>query len=159
MRLQRIVVLVAGLWGFAAVKAHAADLSSNLQVESRAGQVLVHVEVHNGGTATIYLPRALAADPQPLGKTFQVTVEPGGAPVDYTGRMVKRGSIGPDDFIAIQPKGTLRHTLDISNSYAFLPGEHSYTLQYAGGAVASLKQLDRTQALAPAPARFIHTGR
>lgn len=158
MRFKPIVVLVTALLGLAAVHAHAASaLSSSLQVESRAGQVLVHVEVHNRGTATIYVPRALVADPQPFGKTFTLTGE-GGATIDYTGRMVKRGPIGPNDFVAVQPNSTLRHTLDISNSYAFLPGRHSYTLQYAGGAVSSLAQLDRTQALAPAPATFTHTG-
>ena len=158
MTLPRIVVLVTAMLGLAAAKAHAgATVSSNLQVESRAGQVLVHVEIQNRGTATIYVPRALAADPQPLGKTFVLTLDEGGA-VDYTGRMVKRGPIGPADFVAVQPNSTLRHTLDITASYAFLPGQRGYTLQYAGGAVSSLAQLDRTQALEPKPARFTHTG-
>ena len=156
--MKRYLVAACALLGLAAIQAHAAsNLSSSLRVESRAGQVLVHVEVHNGGTRTIYVPRALAADPQPLGKTFTVTAEQGAAPVDYTGRMVKRGPIGPDDFVAVQPHGTLRHTIDISASYAFLPGTHAYTLTYAGAAVPALAQLGRTQALTPAPARFTHT--
>ena len=153
-----MVVMAVALLALAAFPVHSdSTLSSNLQVESRAGQVLVHVEIQNRGTATIYVPRALAADPQPLGKTFVLTLDGGGA-VDYTGRMVKRGPIGPADFVAVQPNSTLRHTLDITASYAFLPGQHAYTLQYAGGAVSSLAQLDRTQALEPKPARFTHTG-
>ena len=159
MKRRYIAVASVALLGLAAIGAHAAStLSSSLRVESRAGQVLVHVEVHNGGDSTIYVPRALAADPRPLGKIFTMTVDKGGAPVDYTGRMVKRGPIGPDDFVAIQPNSTLRHTIDIGASYAFLPGAHDYTLHYAGAAVPALAQLDRTQALTPAPARFTHTG-
>jgi hypothetical protein len=155
MSLTRIVALSTALLG---TTGHTSPVSTTLQVESRAGQVLVHVTVENRSAATIHVPRALAADPQPFGKTFTLTAEPGAAPIDYAGPMVKRGPIGPADFIAVKPHSTLRHTLDISHSFAFLPGEHTYTLQYAGGAVANLAQLDRTTPLAPAPARFTHTG-
>ena len=158
MRFQHIVAGVAAVVGMLSGQALAASaLSTTLQVESRAGQVLLHVTIHNRGRSTLYIPRALAADPHPLGKTFMVTAGPGATPVPYTGPMVKRGPIGPADFVAVKPHSTLRHTLDISRSYGFLPGAHSYTLQYAGAAVSSLAQLDRTVALAPAPARFTHT--
>ena len=157
MRIRYIVAGIAAVLGLVSGLAIAAPgLSTTLVVESRAGQVLVHVTVHNGGSATVFVPRALAADPHPLGKTFTLIAE-GAGPVDYAGPMVKRGPIGPADFVAVKPNSTLRHTLDISRSYAYLPGEHGYTLQYAGGAVSSLAQLDRTVALDPAPVRFTHT--
>lgn len=159
MTVRKIVAGAAAILGLVAGHAVAASgVATTLQVESRAGQVLVHVIVHNRGRTTLYVPRALGADPHPLGKTFALTMEPGATPVDYTGPMVKRGPIGPHDFIALRPRGTLRHTLDISSSYAFAPGRHDYTLQYAGGAVVALTQLDRTVALAPAPVRFTHAG-
>lgn len=158
MRIRYIVVGIAAVLGLVSRLASAAPgLSATLTVESRAGQVLVHVTVHNGGSATVYIPRALAADPHPFGKTFSLVAQPGSVPVDYAGPMVKRGPIGPADFVAVKPNSTLRHTLDISRSYAYLPGEHGYTLQYAGGAVSSLGQQGRTVALDPAPARFTHT--
>lgn len=151
-------IAIAAALGLACGHALAAPaLTTTLAVESRAGQVLVHVTVHNAGRTTLYVPRALAADVHPLGRTFALAVEPGAAPIDYTGRMVKRGPIGPDDFVAIAPHATLRHTLDLTASYAFLPGEHRYTLTYAGGAVSDPRQLGPTHALAPAPAHFIHT--
>jgi len=157
MRVRYIVAGIAAALGLASGLACAAPvLSTTLVVESRAGQVLVHVTVHNGGSATVYVPRALAADPHPLGKTFSLIAE-GAVPVDYAGPMVKRGPIGPADFVAVKPNSTLRHTLDISRSYAYLPGEHTYTLLYVGGALASLAQQGRTVAPNPAPARFTHT--
>lgn len=157
---MRFFVVAAAVLGLVCGQALAAPaVSATLTVESRAGQVLLHVTVHNRGSATVYVPRALAADPQPLGKTFTLSAEPGALPVDYTGRMVKRGPIGPADFVAVPANGTLRHTLDISGSYAFLPGRHDYTLQYAGGAVASLAHFGRTIALAPEPAHFTHEAR
>lgn len=155
MKLTRIVP-IATLLGLFSGQAMAAATVTTLQVDSRAGQVLVHVTVHNRGPGTVYIPRALAADLHPLGKTFMLSAEPGAVPVDYIGRMVKRGPIGPADFVAVEPHGTLRHTLDISNSYAFLPGAHRYTLRYTGAAVHDLAQLDRTEALVAAPASFTH---
>ena len=69
MRFHRIVFLATALLGLAAAHARAAaTLSTILHVESRAGQVLVHVEVRNPGSATVYVPRALAADPTPGAK-------------------------------------------------------------------------------------------
>lgn len=154
---MRFRIVTAAVLGLVVGHALAASgLSATLTVESRAGQVLVHVTVHNGGSATVYVPRALAADPHPFGRTFSLSAE-GAVPVDYAGPMVKRGPIGPADFVAVEPNSTLHHTLDISRSYAYLPGEHRYTLQYAGGAAASLAQLGRTIALNPAPAQFTHT--
>lgn len=154
---MRLLVVVAAALGLVSGHALAAPgVSATLTVESRAGQVLVHVTVHNRGGATVWVPRALAADPQPFGKTFTLTAAPGAMPVDYTGRMVKRGPIGRADFVAVLANSTVRHTLDISDSYAFLPGRHDYTLQYAGAAVAALAQLERTVPLAPAPAHFTH---
>jgi hypothetical protein len=150
MSLTSIVALSAALL--------APSVSTTLRVESRAGQVLVHVTVDNRSGATVHVPRALAADPQPFGRTFTLTAEPGAKAIDYAGPMVKRGPIGPADFIAVKPHSTLRHTVDISHSYAFLPGEHSYTLQYAGSAVADVAQLDRATPLAVVPVQFTHTG-
>jgi len=81
-------VVLAAVLGLACGHALAAStLRTTLAVESRAGQVLVHVTVCNPGRATMCVPRALAADPHPLGKTFRLIMEPGAAPVDYTGRM------------------------------------------------------------------------
>ena len=134
------------------------EFSTTLNVDSRAGQVLVHVTIQNRGSTTVYIPRALAGDAQPLGKTFTLTAGPGATPVDYTGRMVKRGPIGPDDFIAVKPRATLRHTLDIGNSYAFLPGAHQYTLQYAGATLTDVRDMARVGPPLQVSAQFTHTG-
>lgn len=159
MRFQNLLVSAAGALGLSCGNASALpEFSTTLAVDSRAGQVLVHVTIHNSGSTTAYIPRALAGDPQPLGKTFTLTAGPGAIPVDYTGRMVKRGPIGPDDFIAVKPRATLRHTLDISNSYAFLPGAHQYTLHYAGATLTDVRDLARTGPLLEASAQFTHTG-
>ena len=61
---MRLLVVVAAVLCLVSGQALAAPgVSATLTVESRAGQVLLHVTVHNRGSATVYVPRALAADP------------------------------------------------------------------------------------------------
>jgi hypothetical protein len=122
MRFQNLVANAAAALGRSPANTVAGPgFFTALNVDSRGGQVRVHVTIHNSGSTTACIPRTLAGDPQPLGKTFTLTAGPGATPVDYAGRMVKRGQIGPADFTAVKPRSTLRHTLDIGSSDAFLP--------------------------------------
>lgn len=134
------------------------DVKHTIDIESNKGRVLVHLTVYNYGKQTIWIPREIAEGKELTGRRFDVRAFDN-RPLDYTGKMVKRAAFTAADYQAVEPGKTLSSTIDITPSYAFKPGRHTYNIGYAGPFLADLKQLDR-QADSPAkPTTFAHTGK
>ncbi len=130
-----------------------------IQVEAKDGKVIVVLSVVNGGKQPVYVPKAVYQDRELLGRSFEITEQSGGVALDYAGKMVKRGPVTGADFVAVKPGATLGNRIDITHSYAFKPGTHSYRLAYAGTYLTDTARLDAPLAAAAAPVAFTHTAR
>jgi len=135
------------------------QVSETLQVESIDGKVLVRFTVDNQSDHPVYVPRSVAVNKELTGSVFEIKEGAKGTPIDYTGRMVKRGPITKNDYLLVEPHTTHRHTIDITGSYAFLPGRHTYQLVYAGTYLKDLTKVNRQVALKLEPASFTHVGK
>jgi hypothetical protein len=133
-------------------------VSEQVKVESRDGKVLVRLTFDNQSDRTIYLPRTVASDKEPIGNWFEVRDSSNGDPLDYTGPMVKRMPLGKDDFLALKPHSKHHNTIDITRAYAFLQGRHAYQLTFAGNYVTDLKKLENLTPAEPASVMFAHVG-
>ncbi len=134
------------------------NASETLKVESSGGKVLVTVSVDNAaGKAPVHVPVALYKDKELFGRTFTITTDKG-AEVDYVGPMVKRGPWTAADFVKVAPGKKMSNTIDITRSYDFKPGTHTYVLRYAGKVLADLNHLDAVSAGALPAVTFTHTG-
>lgn len=144
-----------------AVKAVEAKVNVHhrLEVETGAGTVKVRVLIENRGDVPVWIPREIALADDLSGPRFDLRTRE--SEVAYTGRMVKRAALGPDDFLEVKPQTTHLNTIDITQSYAFKPGQHSYEIRYAGPWLANPGKLDPASIKSsPAiPVKFSHTGR
>ena len=104
-------------------------VDGRLHVVERDGILAVVLALHNPHARRAYLPRELVEDDELFGPYFEVR-DDSGAALFYIGPRVKRAA---DDLLALAAYAQLRHTIDISRAYAFLPGRHSYTLRIADG--------------------------
>lgn len=104
-------------------------VDGRLDVVERDGMLAVLLELHNRYATTANLPRELVEDDELFGPYFDLR-DASGAALVYIGPKVKRAA---DDLLALNGNGQLRHTIDISRAYAFLPGQHTYTLRIADG--------------------------
>ncbi|MEW6372575.1 MAG: hypothetical protein AB1584_16695 [Pseudomonadota bacterium] len=130
---------------------------NKIEVESVNGRALVHLTVYNYGKQTIWIPREMAEEKELTGRRFDVRAFDG-RPLDYTGKMVKRAALTAADYVPIAPGKEVRNTIDITPSYAFLKGRHSYQIGYDGPYLADVKQLDKPAESPARPLTFIHTG-
>jgi hypothetical protein len=128
-----------------------------IDVATEAGKVLVHVKVENHSDRTIYVPREIAAEKELTGRRFEVRELAANTSVDYTGRMVKRGPLTAADYQAVGPRAMHLNTIDITNTYAFQKGRHSYELSYAGPWLADVTRLDQVSYSPSSPVRFTYT--
>ena len=124
----------------AAMGAAMQALHEQIKVAADGGKVLVTMTFDNRGATAAQVPKAVAEDGELFGKHFEVTEVASGKEVAYIGPMVKRAPYGPEDYLAVQPHSRHSATLDITRAYDFLPGQHRYTLRYAGAYVADPKQ-------------------
>lgn len=131
---------------------------NSIDVESVDGRALVRLSVSNYGKQTIWIPREMAEGKELTGRRFDVRAFDG-RPLDYTGKMVKRAALTADDYVPVAPGKTLTSTIDITPSYAFLKGRHSYQIGYAGPYLIDVKQLDKPAESPARPISFIHTGK
>jgi hypothetical protein len=129
------------------------NLHASLSVDARHDKVWITFRAENRGERRVWLPRALADDPRPAGRVFDVRVHPGGAPVPYVGAHAGRGT---DAWFELPPHSAHTHTVDITADYAFWPGDHTYELRYAGLALADIHHPDVTTPLVPEPVMFRH---
>jgi hypothetical protein len=135
-----------------------AGVSEQVQVASKGGKVIVTLTLANGSAAPVHVPKALYKDKELFGRHFTIR-EQGGAELEYLGPMVKRGAYTKDDYLAVKPGGKHSNSIDITASYGFKPGTHTYQLSYEGAYVADLAKIDAPTPLAVAPVTFTHTAK
>lgn len=133
-------------------------VQQQVQVASQDGKVVVTVSVHNGGARAVYVPKAVFEDDELFGRVFDLR-DAAGKEVDYIGPMVKRGPYTKADYLAVKPGAKRSNSIDITRSYDFKPGAHTYTLSYSGSYLGDLARLEATSTAAPAPVTFSHTGK
>ena len=80
-------------------------------------------------------------------------------PLAYTGKMVKRAAPTAAGYQPLEPGKMLMNTIDITRSYAFKKGRHSYNIGYAGPVLPDVKRLDAPVESPARPASFVYTGR
>ena len=132
-------------------------VQQQVQVAAQGGKVIVTLTVINASAAPVYVARAVYEDHELFGRAFDVTDAASGAPLDYTGPMVKRGPPTAADYMAIEPGAKHSNAIDITRSYAFKPGTHSYQLAFAGNYLGNLARLDAASHAASAPVTFTFT--
>ena len=130
-----------------------AQVRHQLEVETGDGKVRVRLLVENRGETAIYIPREVAAGDEITGRRFDLR-DADGKPVDYTGMMVKRGALTASDWQEVAPHTMHMNTIDITPSYAFKKGRHSYEIRYDGPYLADLAQLDAIRHSPAAPVKF-----
>ncbi|HEY0061131.1 MAG TPA: hypothetical protein VGC21_03355 [Telluria sp.] len=143
-----------------AAQAGGAMQAVNEQIQVAAGdrKVLVTLTVTNGGKAPLFVPKALYQSEQLFGRVFEIT-EQGGGQIDYIGPMVKRGPHTKDDYLQVLAGAKHSHSIDITRSYAFKPGTHTYRLSYGGNVLRSLAKLDAPVAHAVPEVTFTYTAK
>ncbi|MEW6762798.1 MAG: hypothetical protein AB1437_18415 [Pseudomonadota bacterium] len=124
-----------------------------LEVETGNGKVQVRLSIENRGDTTIWVPREVAAGDELTGRRFEV-LDAQGAPVDYTGMMVKRGALTAADYQEVKPHSMHMNTIDITPTYAFRKGKNSYEIRYDGPYLKDVKQLDALSHSPAAPVTF-----
>lgn len=134
------------------------DVKHTIDIESANGRVLVHLTVYNYGKQTIWIPREIAQGKELTGRRFDVRGFDN-RPLDYTGKMVKRAALTAADYQAVEPGKTLKSTIDITPSYAFKAGRHTYNIGYVGPFLADVKALDKPDESPARPTTFIHSGK
>jgi hypothetical protein len=121
--------------------------------------VLVLLTVENRGDAPVYLPKSFAGATELTGREFRIVDADSGKTVEYAGRMVKRGPLTVDDFLPLAPHSVHRHSIDITRSYAFAPGEHRYRLSHEGSYLSDAAQPQAARPMPAAGADFSYTQR
>lgn len=134
------------------------SFSETLSVSSSGGRVLVTVVFDNPNGHPMSVPHAIATDKELFGRLFEIRDTATGELIEYQGPMVKRGPLTADDYFTVQPGTRHSNTLDITDSYAFKPGQNTYQLTYSGFAVPDLNRLDGTVRLSVPPVSFTHRG-
>jgi len=129
-----------------------------LRVDATHEKVLVTLVAENRGERRAWLPRAIAADPEPLGPVFDLRLRTadGEAVVAYIGQPAQQAGAA-SDYVELPPHSSHTHTVDITRAYAFAPGEQAYTIRYAGAAVADIRHPEAVTAFATDPVMFRHT--
>lgn len=130
-----------------------AQVRHQLEVETAGAKVKVRLIVENHGDTTIYVPREVAAGDELTGRRFDLR-DARGKPVGYTGMMVKRGALTASDYQAVAPHTMHMNTIDITPSYAFAKGRHSYEIRYDGPWLADVAQLEAIRNSPAAPVKF-----
>lgn len=130
----------------------------SIDVDSTNGRVLVHLTVINQGKQTIWIPREVAEGQELTGRRFDVRAFDN-RPLDYTGKMVKRAALTAADYQAVAPGKVLKSTIDITSSYAFKEGRHTYNIGYAGPYLADVNKPDSVAESPARPTTFVHSGK
>ena len=116
------------------------NVHHRLEVETGASSVKVRVLIENRGDQSVWIPREIALGDDLTAPRFSLRTP--GEEVAYTGRMVKRAAPGLADYLEVKPQTTHLNTIDITEAYAFKPGQHSYEIRYAGPWLANPGKLD-----------------
>jgi hypothetical protein len=156
---------IAGVLGMLvlAATAHAGGVKmqgvqQQVQVASKDGKVIVTVSVDNGSAKPVFVPKAVFADKELFGRVFDIK-DASGKEIDYIGPMVKRGPYTKADYLAVKPGTKRSNSIDITQSYDFKPGAHTYTLSYAGSYLGDVAKLEAATEVASPAVTFSHTGK
>ncbi|QNA90101.1 hypothetical protein G4G28_19280 [Massilia sp. Dwa41.01b] len=133
------------------------DVKHSIDIATPPGKVLVNLTITNQGKATVWIPREIALEKELTGRRFDVR-DFGNRPIDYTGKMVKRAALTAADYEPLAPGKVLKNTIDITRTYAFQSGRHSYNIGYAGPVLVDPKRLDALTEFPAKPVSFVHTG-
>ena len=129
-------------------------VSEQVKVDAGRGKVVVTLTVDNAGQRAVYVPKALFEDDELIAPVFQVRDMATGQDIDYIGRKVKRGPITLDDYLAVKPGEKKSNSIDITSSYDFRAGEHTYQLSYSGSYLKDLAYLNALTPVAVTPVTF-----
>lgn len=131
------------------------SVSEQVHVETAGGKVVVRLAVENRGARPVYVPKALYEDDELIAPVFDIRDANTGKEIAYIGRKVKRGPITKDDYLQVRPGAKKTNCIDITPSYDFLAGEHTYKLTFPGSFITDLAHLDAPQVLPVMPVSFI----
>lgn len=134
------------------------DVKHRIEMETPPGKLLVTLTVTNQGKSTVWIPREIAVDKELTGRRFDVR-DFGNRPVAYTGKMVKRAALTAADYEPLAPGKVLKNTIDITHTYAFQPGRHSYNIGYSGPVLTDVKRLDAVTEFPAKPVSFVYTAK
>ena len=163
MQRRPILLAALGALSFLPLFAGAAgeptvDVKHRIEIdtETQPGHVLVVLKVTNQGKATVWIPRELALEKELTGRRFDVRGFDN-RPLDYTGKMVKRAALTAADYVPVAPGKMLTNAIDITATYAFKQGRHSYNIGYAGPVLPDVKRLDALAEYPARPVAFVYT--
>jgi hypothetical protein len=104
-------------------------ITADLSILVSNSTVKARLVIHNGSSARIHLEKSkVFAGGEILNSLFEITS--GETSIPYIGKMAKLRKPGPEDFLNIDAGQRYETTVDLSNTYAFLPGDHNYTAVY-----------------------------
>lgn len=134
------------------------DVKHRMEVDTPNGKVLVQLTFINQGSRTVWIPREMLAEKELTGRRFDLR-DFGNRPLDYTGKMVKRAAPTAADYMALEPGKMVMNTIDITQTYAFKKGRHTYNIGYAGPVVADIRKPEVAAEFPARPVSFAYTGR
>lgn len=134
------------------------DVKHRIDIDTPNGKVLVQLTVINQGKSTVWIPREILVEKELTGRRFDVR-DFGNRPIGYTGKMVKRAALTAADYQALEPGKTLMNTIDITQTYAFKKGRHTYNIGYAGPVLADIRKFDAVAEFPARPVSFVYSGR
>jgi hypothetical protein len=104
--------------------------SVSLEVEATHQSLFAHLRFFNPSHENnLYLEKRKVFDtPTPRTNVFRVQCD--GQKIGYKGELAKRVPPGRADFLLLPPGKDFSKTVDISNLYEFLPGRHTYSIEY-----------------------------
>lgn len=127
-----------------------------LRVDATHEKVLVTLVAENRGERRAWLPCAIAADTALSGPVFELRLHPGGEAVPYVGAVQAQRAPTAGDYVELPPHSSHTHTIDVTQAYAFPPGEHTYAIRYEGVACPDIRHPEATMAFATDPSIFRH---
>ena len=102
----------------------------NISITTTRGSVMAALVFTSNSREPVYIDRINGClDGAIRNNVF--TIESDGVPVPYTGIFAKRSRPGPEDVVTLQPGGSITTMVDLTKSYAFLPGTHTYAVYYS----------------------------
>ena len=118
-----------------------------LTVQVADKKIIIYITIANpSGDHVLYLEKSkVVASPPNRTKLFRITCD--GKEIPYIGPLAKRKPPTQHDFFTVAPGAEVKGSADITGLYAFLPGTHTYTIQYKTfqgdpGSGSSLNEID-----------------
>ncbi len=145
-------VLLLSLNSYAG-ESRVSQFHEKVSVELQQGAVVVKIVFDNATDKKRFVPKWLASAKNLWNPVFEITTSTGES-IPYIGAMAKRSAITDKDYVAIAPYSTLENTLDITDSYAFKHGTHSYRLSYEGIYLNDITRLEQSSTIGLVQATF-----